>query len=168
MEQKMKCIKCEILEANKESGLCDVCENEELSNINGILYLPALGLIWGVIGSAIELYSFTMTAFNYFNETGFLSYYAMGAFAFLICGFLVSLYATWLFFRRKKGTRKAMIAYYATGVIIALYLTVLPAILFDVQQNSDNIRLLASGILGIVIWIPYFIFSKRINIVFCR
>ncbi|WP_254911283.1 DUF2569 family protein [Salmonella enterica] len=25
-----------------------------------------------------------------------------------------------------------------------------------------------SGIFGVVIWIPYFIFSKRINIVFCR
>ena len=122
----------------------------------------------GVIGSAIELYGFTMTAFNYFNETGFLSYYAMGVFAVLICGFLVSLYAVWLFFRRKKGTRKAMIAYYATGLIIALYLTVLPTILFDVQQGSDNIRLLVSGMFGVVIWIPYFIFSKRINMVFCR
>ncbi|EBS4549508.1 DUF2569 domain-containing protein [Salmonella enterica subsp. enterica serovar Newport] len=164
----MECIKCKVLEANKESGLCDACENEELSKINGLLYLPALGLILGVIGSAIELYSFTITAFNYFNETGFLSYYAMGAFALLICGFIVSLYATWLFFRRKKGTRKAMIAYYAAGLIIALYLTVLPAILFDVQQDSDNIRLLVSGIFGVVIWIPYFIFSKRINMVFCR
>lgn len=73
----MECIKCKILEANKESGLCDTCENEELSKINGLLYLPALGLILGVIGSAIELYSFIITAFNYFNETGFLSYYAI-------------------------------------------------------------------------------------------
>ncbi|MBL1188090.1 DUF2569 family protein, partial [Escherichia coli] len=85
----MECIKCKMSEANKESGLCDACENEELSKINGLLYLPALGLILGVIGSAIELYSFTITAFNYFNETGFLSYYAMGAFALLICGFIV-------------------------------------------------------------------------------
>ena len=164
----MECIKCKTLEAKKESGLCDVCEDEELSKINGLLYLPALGLIFSVIGSAIELYSFTMTALNYFNETGFLSCYAMGVFVFLICGFLVSIYAAWLFFRRKKGTRKAMIAYYATGLILALYLTVLPAILFDVQQGSDNIRLLASGIFGVVIWIPYFIFSKRINMVFSR
>lgn len=164
----MECIKCKGLEANKESGLCNVCENEELSKINGLLYLPALGLLLGVIGSAIEFYSFTMTAFNYFNRTGFLSYYAMGAFAFLICRFIVSLYATWLFFRRKIGTRKAMITYYATGLIVALYLAVLPAILFDVQLDSGNIRLLVSGIFGVVIWIPYFIYSKRINIVFCR
>ncbi|KFC05624.1 uncharacterized DUF2569 family protein [Trabulsiella guamensis ATCC 49490] len=164
----MECIKCRVYEANKESGLCDACEQEELCRINGLLYLPALGLILGIIGGAIELYSFTMIAFNYFNETGFLSYYSMGAFAFLICGFIVSLYAAWLFFRRKKGTRKAMIAYYATGLIIALYLTVLPAILFDAQQDSDNIKLLASGIFGVAIWIPYFILSKRVNMVFCR
>ncbi|MCX0011661.1 DUF2569 domain-containing protein [Escherichia coli] len=25
-----------------------------------------------------------------------------------------------------------------------------------------------SGIFGVVIWIPYFLFSKRINMVFCR
>ncbi len=74
----MECIKCKDLEANKESGLCDACENEELSKINGLLYLPALGLILGVISSTIELYSFTITAFNYFSRTGFLSYYAMG------------------------------------------------------------------------------------------
>lgn len=164
----MACIKCKGLEANKESGLCDACESEELSKIDGLLYLPAVGLILGGIGSAIELYSFTMAAFNYFNETGFLSYYAVGAFTFLTFGFLISLYAAWLFFRCKKGTRKIMIAYYATGLIVALYLTVLPAILFDVQQDSDNIRLLVSGIFGVVIWIPYFLFSKRINVVFCR
>ncbi|MBZ8904270.1 DUF2569 family protein, partial [Escherichia coli] len=29
-------------------------------------------------------------------------------------------------------------------------------------------RLLVSGIFGVVIWIPYFLFSKRINMVFCR
>ncbi|AFJ46074.1 DUF2569 domain-containing protein [Shimwellia blattae] len=164
----MKCINCKTSEANKESGLCDACENEELSKINGLLYFPALGLILGVIRIAIELYSFTIAAFNYFNETGFLSYYAMGVFVLLICGFIVSIYAAWLFFRRKKGTRKAMIAYYVTGLIIALYLTVLPAIIFDVQQDSDNIILLMSGVFGVVIWIPYFIFSKRINMVFCR
>ncbi|MDU4843916.1 MAG: hypothetical protein E6X49_22630 [Leclercia adecarboxylata] len=80
----MECIKCKTTEAKKTSGLCDACEKEELRKINGLLYLPALGLILGVIGSAIGLYSFTMTAFNHFNETGFLSYYAMGAFSFLI------------------------------------------------------------------------------------
>ena len=44
-----------------------------------------------------------------------------------------------------------MITYYATGLIIALYFTVLPAILFNVQLNSDDIRLLVSGILGVVL-----------------
>lgn len=38
----MECIKCKMSEANKESGLCDACESEELSKINGLLYLPAL------------------------------------------------------------------------------------------------------------------------------
>ncbi|EGU4502641.1 DUF2569 domain-containing protein [Salmonella enterica] len=164
----MECIKCKVSEANKESGLCDACEQEELCRINGWLYLPALGLILGVIGGAIELYEFIMTVFNHFIKTGFLSYYSMGALAFLIFGFFVSLYAAWVFFRRKKRTRKVMIIYYITGLIVSLYLTVLPAIIFNIHTGSDDIRLLLSGISGVVIWVPYFIFSKRVNMVFCR
>jgi len=61
-----------------------------------------------------------------------------------------------------------MIAYYVTGLTIALYLTVLPTIIFYVKQGSDNISLLVSSIFGVVIWMPYFLFSKRINMVFCR
>lgn len=164
----MECINCRANEARKESGLCDTCELDESRKINGLLYLPALGLIFGIIGNAIELYSFIMSVFYYFRETGFLSYYAIGALAFIACGFIVSLYAAWLFFRRKSGTRKTMIAYYVTGLIVALYLTVLPAILFDAHLGSDSIRLLSSGIIGVIIWVPYFIISKRINVVFCR
>ncbi|MGD8204264.1 DUF2569 domain-containing protein [Pantoea sp. FN0305] len=164
----MECIKCQNYEANKESGWCDFCEKKEVCKINGLLYLPALGLILGIIGGGIELYRFIITVFNYFDETGFLSYYAMGAFALLISGFLFSLYAAWLFFRRKKGTRKAMIVYYTTGLIIALYITVLPVIIFDINPGSDSIRLLIGGVTGVVIWVPYFMFSKRINMVFCR
>jgi hypothetical protein len=166
--KKMECIKCNISESNKESGLCDACEQDEVCKINGLLYLPALGLIFGVIGGAIKLCSFIMTVFNYFNETGYLSYYSMGAIAFLTSGFFVSLYAAWFFFRRKKETRKVMIFYYVIGLTIALYLTVLPAVLFDVDPSSDSIGLLLRGIFGVVIWVPYFIFSKRINAVFCR
>ncbi|URQ62211.1 DUF2569 domain-containing protein [Pantoea alhagi] len=164
----MECTKCQTSEANKESGLCDGCEQEEMCKINGLLYLPALGLILGIIGGGMELYGFTITIFNYFNETGFLSYYAMGAFALLISGFLVSIFAAWSFFKRKKGTRKAMIIYYTAGLIIALYVAVLPAIIFDVNPGSESIRLLIGGISGMVIWVPYFLFSKRIDMVFCR
>ncbi|MDR1843807.1 MAG: DUF2569 domain-containing protein [Citrobacter amalonaticus] len=51
---------------------------------------------------------------------------------------------------------------------MALYFTVLPATLFSMPFSSDSIRLLCGGIAGVVIWIPYFLLSKRINTVFCR
>lgn len=164
----MKCIKCEISEANKESGWCDACEKQEVCKINGLLYLPALGLILSIIGGTIELVNFIKIVFDYFNKTEFLSYYSIGAIAFMIFGLLISLYAAWVFFRRKKETRMVMIFYYLTGLVVALYFTVLPAFLFDIRMGLDDSRVLSSGILGVVIWLPYFIFSKRINRVFCR
>ncbi|MCW1834314.1 hypothetical protein OLZ33_20245 [Pantoea ananatis] len=46
----MECIECRLVEANKESGLCNDCEEVEQRKINGLLYLPALGLVLGLIG----------------------------------------------------------------------------------------------------------------------
>lgn len=45
----MKCIRCNLGEGNKESGFCEDCELDEIKQINGILYLPALGLISNII-----------------------------------------------------------------------------------------------------------------------
>lgn len=41
----MQCISCQQEEANKESGLCNQCERVDEKKINGLLYLPAAGLM---------------------------------------------------------------------------------------------------------------------------
>ncbi|WP_241592661.1 DUF2569 domain-containing protein [Rosenbergiella epipactidis] len=164
----MKCIECNRSEENKESGLCDACEKIELGKINGLLYLPAMGLVLGTCWGAIELYSFILSIFSYFNKTNFLSYYAIAALVFMIGRLLISIYATWSFFRCKKSAPKVMIIYYVIGLIIALYFTVFRVIISSEQYDMKDIVILLNGIFGVVIWIPYFLLSKRINIVFCR
>ncbi|AKM48617.1 PF10754 family protein [Edwardsiella anguillarum] len=164
----MECIKCRAYEANKESGLCDACEWEEMRRINGILYFPAFGILFNIFTGGIEFYGLIIELHTYVIKNNFLPYYPMGALALLTLVFLVSLYAAWSFFLRKKGTRNVMIIYYAIGLVTSLYLTVLPAIIFNIQLNFDSIKVLLSGVIGVIIWVPYFILSKRINIVFCR
>lgn len=164
----MECIECKASDSNKESGLCDACEQKSMRKINGLLYLPALGLIVTILSFIVGIYNFILTLFNFFNENAFLPYYLIGLLALLISGFVISLYAAWLFFRCKKGTRRAMVIYYLMGVVITLSTTVFPAIAFDMPLNSDSFRELLSAVFSIFIWIPYFILSKRIDVVFCR
>lgn len=108
----MECIECRLVEANKESGLCNDCEEVEQRKINGLLYLPALGLVLGLIGGAMQLYDFFGAVLKYYNKTGFLSWFSIGGVIMLLSAFLISVYAAWLFFRRKMGTRRVMIIYY--------------------------------------------------------
>ncbi|MBT0718260.1 DUF2569 domain-containing protein [Rosenbergiella epipactidis] len=164
----MKCIECKRFYANKESGLCNACENIELRKINGLLYLPAIGLILAIVRSAQELYSFTIIVIDHFDEMSFVSFDVMAAVAFLIADFLTPLYASLSFFRRKKNTRKVMIIYYLIGMISALYFTVLHVAVDNAHYEKEDVKILVNGLFGVVIWIPYFLLSKRINIVFCR
>lgn len=164
----MECIECKGSEANKESGLCDVCEQKSMRKINGLLYLPALGLVLTIISFIIGLYDFILTVFHFFDGNEVFSYYLVGMLVLMVFGFGISLYAAWLFFKRKKGARRMMVLYYIMGLIIALCSTVFPAAFFNIPLGSDSVSILSSAIFGVVIWMPYFIFSRRINIVFCR
>ncbi|OAT75885.1 hypothetical protein A9B99_13830 [Mangrovibacter phragmitis] len=164
----MKCIQCNGLESNKESGLCDSCEQKELRKINGLLYLPALGLISGCTLGLFDLYTYIDAVVSYFRKTGFISYYAMGAVAFLLAGYVISLGASWFFFRCKSGIRKIMVINYVIRLLSALYLTVLPILWFQAPFDSYGMRALTGAAVGVLVWIPYFLFSKRIDTVFCK
>lgn len=61
-----------------------------------------------------------------------------------------------------------MIAYYLMGVAAALYIVGLPAWSGQYRMDYNDIRNMSAPLVAAVIWIPYFLFSKRINVVFCR
>ena len=70
------------------------------------------------------------------------------------------------FFRRKKTTKKLMIAYYAVNFITTACMAVLPAVLFNISLANNDISAIFSVTVGILAWTPYFLLSKRIPVVF--
>ncbi|GKW36381.1 DUF2569 domain-containing protein [Pectobacterium carotovorum] len=163
----MKCLNCDN-DARKESGLCSACEEQEQQKINGILYLPALGIILSVITTPFSLYDIINSMIIHFKNTGFLGYYALALVFFLFAMFALEIFAAISFFQRKKRTRNVMVAYYLFSALLVGYMTLLPAYLFNVKLDIGDIRAIASSVFGIVVWIPYFLLSKRVPLVFSR
>ncbi|HAT6805093.1 TPA: DUF2569 family protein [Citrobacter freundii] len=108
----MDCTQYDKNEPNKESGLFDECEKSKNKKINGILYFPALMLILGMIASIYSILSICWFDNSDFSSALKLSIHArLVLLSIILCFiyFICSLYAANLFFRRKKGTRSAMI-----------------------------------------------------------
>ncbi|WP_226977638.1 DUF2569 domain-containing protein [Yersinia frederiksenii] len=165
MGNNMKCLNCDT-EALKESGLCLTCEELEAQKINGILYLPALGLIVTLILTPFSIFTLASMMLSHFENTGIVTYYGIFAFLCILIYFAMAVIAALAFFRRKKITKKLMITYYIVNFITTAGMTVLPAALFNLSLDSNDIRTISSAIVGIFAWIPYFILSKRIPVVF--
>lgn len=163
----MKCLNCDN-DACKESGLCPACEEQEQQKINGILYLPALGIILSVITTPFSLYEIINAMVIHFKNTGFLGYYALALVFFLLAMFALEVFVAITFFQRKKRTRNVMVIYYLISALLVGYMTLLPAYLFNAKLDTGDIRAIVSSVFGIAVWIPYFLFSKRIPLVFNR
>lgn len=164
----MLCIECNLYKANKESGWCNDCEKKEETKINGILYLPALELIIGILSSVYNAYSVILTTWPHINILVNVINYSTGVVLLSVLNLLVTIYCAWLFFNRNKKSRYSMISYYIFNMLLALYFTILPSQMYNLKLGSNDIAMLTCGMTGIVFWIPYFIFSKRINKVFHR
>lgn len=164
----MSCHHCETNSANPESGLCDSCENKEKERINGWLYLPALGLILSLIFIPFNIYHYLNLIISHFKETAFISYYAITLIVSMFAMYIVTVMATWSFLRKASKTRNVMIIYYFSGLVLSLTLTVVPNVLYNVALQNHDIGILTGSITGTVIWVPYFIFSKRVREVFVR
>ena len=161
----MTCLNCDN-EALKESGLCLECEEIESRKINGILYLPALGLIVTLILTPYSFYILANMMFSNFQQYGIITSYGIFMLACVLIYFVMAAIAAQAFFRRKKITKKLMVAYYAVNFITTACMTVLPAVLFNLSLASHDISAISSAIVGIFAWTPYFLLSKRIPVVF--
>ncbi|QGR65678.1 DUF2569 family protein [Yersinia intermedia] len=65
-------------------------------------------------------------------------------------------------------TKKVMIVYYIFGLFYALVVVVFPVIYYEAIPTKTDIRTLVGSIIGVVAWIPYFLLSKRVPVVFSR
>lgn len=162
----MQCISCNTEEPNRNSGLCDNCEYVELKKINGLLYLPAAGLVLTVLFNADFLYQYIDAVMNYLEKTATLTWFAAGCVTLAAFQMLFTIYASWLFFNRKKSTRRIMVFYYILNLLSALYFFALPTVMFDSPVDEYGVRSLIGAAVGVVVWLPYFLLSKRIYVVF--
>ena len=163
----MQCISCQQEEANKESGLCNQCERADEKKINGLLYLPAAGLVINLIMTPIGAWNYFAAVFH-FSQPGGINLFGAVGIAVMIIDVALTAAAGWYFFKRKSGISKIIIPYYLMGVVFMLYFVGIPAWLFDARLDTADIRNALSSIVGASIWIPYFLVSKRINQVFVR
>ena len=74
----MQCISCQQEEANKESGLCNQCERVDEKKINGLLYLPAAGLMINLIMTPIGAWNYFAAMFHFFQSGGINLFGAVG------------------------------------------------------------------------------------------
>ncbi|WP_145551673.1 DUF2569 domain-containing protein [Yersinia intermedia] len=164
----MLCNTCILEEENKESGLCTNCENKEAKKINGILYLPALGLIGNMVSGFLSLYVVFSLFISTYNSSGEVTVYGVCLLSVLMINIIITLSAAWFFFRRHMKTKKVMIVYYIFGLFYALVVVVFPVIYYEAIPTKTDIRTLVGSIIGVVAWIPYFLLSKRVPVVFSR
>lgn len=164
----MLCNTCRLEEENKGSGLCTSCEDKEARKINGILYLPALGIIGNIVSGFLSLYVVFSLFISTYSDSGEVTVYGVCLLSVLIINIVITLSAAWFFFRRHMKTKKLMIVYYIFGVFYALTVVVFPAVYYEVTPTQTDIRTLVGSIIGVVAWIPYFLLSKRVPVVFSR
>lgn len=162
----MLCIKCQEAEENKESGFCDNCEKKEEGRINGLLYLPALGLVIGFLTMLYNGFCIVSLIVNTYQKQGVVNSFSILLLSLSIINAPVTVLACWFFFRKKLKTRYVMITYYLYGLIFAIFCTLYPASVFHVNLTQPDINMLARALISCLIWVPYFIFSSRINKVF--
>lgn len=162
----MLCIKCQEAEENKESGFCDNCEKKEEGRINGVLYLPALGLIVGFFTVLYNGFSIVSLIADTYQKQGMINSFSIILLALSVINLPVTVLACWFFFKKKVKARYMMISYYLYGLIFATFCTLYPALVLHVTLTQLAISMLARASISCLIWIPYFIFSSRINKVF--
>lgn len=138
-------------------------------DIDGFLYLPALGLIiscvtgtTNALGVAILLLS---KMYNHHPVSGFFAFIMLISCALYLC----TLYtATYLFFKKMNKAKYFMVFYYFVNIVVNA-----PVILYSWLWLGFDIEMKELGIIfslmfDIIVLIPYFLFSRRVDNVFCR
>ena len=124
--------------------------NKKLKGIGGWLILPIIGLF---ISIPILLYD--LLSANAVYEFNFY----MGILSFLDIALLILVViALFSIFNKKRYAPQIMISFYVANLIIQLVISYL----------VDDYEGILSPIIGCVVWIPYFLYSKRVKNTFVK
>jgi hypothetical protein len=158
----MKCITCEN-EALTDSDSCGSCERKELSKIGGLLWLPAFGLVAGLI-----MYLVSIT--NIVNVLGLIRQNApqiMPLIIFELVGqIILAVLGAWTIFLFFKRRRRTIPTYITLLLLIAAYRladTWIAIEHFGIGPHITNYGQIMPAIVGALIWVPYFLRSVRVK-----
>ncbi|EPA0058103.1 DUF2569 family protein [Enterobacter cloacae] len=141
----------------------------ENKKINGSLYFPAAGLVISCVsGSLNALGIIALFISKFYHNEPVSSWLAIiiltGSFVYLL-----TLYtATFSFFKKLKKTKYIMILYYLVNIATNAPLIFYSWLMLDIQLELKEIGILVSLSFDVIVLIPYFLLSKRIDTVFDR
>lgn len=139
------------------------------SKIDGFLWFPAAGLILSCLAGAFNAYAVVVILWLFLFSD---SHDAGLAVAFLTVPSIIYLAllitACWHFFRKKARTPTAMIVYYVGNFIINAGTVMVTWIYVGASLELPELLWLLTSSFSLIVLVPYFIYSRRIPIVFCR
>ncbi|MCX5717953.1 MAG: DUF2569 domain-containing protein [Nitrospirae bacterium] len=154
---------------------------KKLEGIGGWLILVAIGLIFNPLRMLVSLGKDLLPAFS--SETwaimttpGTEAYHPLWAplLIFELAGnsifIIFSIIAAIMFFRKKKIFPKMIIIFLLSNLVFvaADYFAAKAIPLIANQNDPESVRELARTLIGCLIWVPYFIKSKRVKTTFVK
>ena len=136
----------------------------QLEGIAGWLILPAIGLVLNPILASIGLF-LLLRMYRDAARAGYGSVYVLE----MIVGFgllLLAVYAAIQFFGKKKGAPRTMIILISANLVASLVLLGIESSAGPEALAVESAKQLPIQIAAAVIWIPYFLVSKRVKATF--
>jgi hypothetical protein len=139
---------------------------QELTGLGGWLILVGIGLVWGVIGGFINIF----TGFGIWAYAGFLkgiAYELVNLLNLVLCGFTV-----FLFFTKSRKFPTVFIVLLVVGIIVGIVnISIVGSALSSTMGRGDAAAAMGVGmgfglfinIIFTVIWIAYTLKSRRVK-----
>jgi hypothetical protein len=144
-------------------------KDEKLVGIRGWLILPAIGFVLGTLIRVstliVDIGAYSTGMYSDVARAGIDEIYTLEFIISLsLTGLLI--YATILFLKKKKNAPKVIIALHIAS-IVALYVFLVFELDIEAKMFAVEIVIqLVNSVIAAVIWIPYFVVSKRVKATF--
>ena len=147
------------------------------SGIGGWLILPMLGLLATPVRMAIEFYLsfvpllFSAQGWNYVSSPdrhAWFMPFIVAECVIAVALFVFTLWLIYLFFTKARRVPELFIAWLVALILVQVADLVGAAGLLGSQPSGADLRDLGRSLVSAIIWIPYFMVSKRVKNTFVQ
>jgi len=163
------------------SNIKNSLEEKKIEGLGGWLIIVCLGLILLLIRGACAIYDlkpyFSPEAWKYLSDPNSEGYHFLYRYAVIfdlsysIIFVIFTIILLVLFFRKRSNFPKLIIAFYITCIVIIIVDTILWSIIsgsFSLAMGNGSILVTFATILEYILWIMYFLKSKRVKNTFVK